>query len=282
MKTAIIDVGGGMRGIYAAGVLDCCLDEHIRFDRGIGISAGSANLSSFFAGQRGRNKQFYIEYSFRKEYMGMHNFLMRKSFLDLDYIYGTLSNSDGENPLDYPALAANPAEFYVLACNALTGETKCFGKEDIAQDRYDVLKASSAIPFVCKPYVIGGIPYYDGALGDTIPIDLALDCDKIVLILTKPRYVLRTSGKDSFFAKRIEKQYPRAAECLRTRAERYNAGVTKAIELEKAGKVLIVAPEDTEGVDTLTRDKEAFERLYTRGYTDGHRIGSFLAEAAVK
>ena len=98
------------------------------------------------------------------------------------------------------------------------------------------MKASSAIPFVCKPYVIGGIPYYDGALGDTIPIDLALDCDKIVLILTKPRHVLRTSGKDSFFAKRIEKQYPRAAECLRTRAERYNAGVTKAIELEKAGK----------------------------------------------
>ena len=57
MKTAIIDVGGGMRGIYAAGVLDCCMDEHVRFDLGIGISAGSANLASFFAGQRGRNKQ---------------------------------------------------------------------------------------------------------------------------------------------------------------------------------------------------------------------------------
>lgn len=282
MKTAIIDVGGGMRGIYAAGVLDCCLDEHIRFDRGIGISAGSANLSSFFAGQRGRNKQFYTEYSFRKEYMSLHNFLTRKSFLDLDYIYGTLSNSDGENPLDYPAIAANPAEFYVLACNALTGETKRFDKNYLAQDRYDVLKASSSIPFVCKPYMIGGVPYYDGALGDTIPIDLALDCDKIVLILTKPRHVLRTSGKDSFFAKRIEKLYPRAAERLRTRAERYNAGVADAIELEKAGKVLIVAPENTEGVDTLTRDKKAFERLYTRGYMDGKRIRSFVGEATVK
>lgn len=27
MKTAIVDVGGGMRGIYAAGVLDCCMDR---------------------------------------------------------------------------------------------------------------------------------------------------------------------------------------------------------------------------------------------------------------
>ena len=27
MKTAIVDVGGGMRGIYTAGVLDYCMDR---------------------------------------------------------------------------------------------------------------------------------------------------------------------------------------------------------------------------------------------------------------
>ena len=47
MKTAIVDVGGGMRGIYAAGVLDYCMDRHITFDLGIGVSAGSANISPF-------------------------------------------------------------------------------------------------------------------------------------------------------------------------------------------------------------------------------------------
>ena len=31
-KTGVVDVGGGMRGIYAAGVLDFCLDAGIRFD----------------------------------------------------------------------------------------------------------------------------------------------------------------------------------------------------------------------------------------------------------
>ena len=55
MKTGIVDVGGGLRGIYAAGVLDYCMDKGIRFDLGIGVSAGSANLSSYAAGQRGRN-----------------------------------------------------------------------------------------------------------------------------------------------------------------------------------------------------------------------------------
>ena len=279
--TGIIDVGGGMRGIYAAGVLDCCLDEKVCFDLGIGISAGSANISSFFAGQRGRNLRYYTEYTFRKEYMSLHNFRTEGSFLDLDYIYSTLSDSDGENPLDYSAIASNPASLLVIACDARTGEAKYFDKNDLAQDNYDIFKASCAIPFVCKPYFIQGVPYYDGALSDTIPLEKAFSsgCDRVVLLLTKPRDFVRTDTKDRFLAARIEKQYPRAAACLRSRAERYNRGVARAKELEKEGRVLIVAPENTEGVDTLTRDKGAFYRLYTRGYRDGHAVREFLEKA---
>ena len=58
-KIGVVDVGGGYRGIYAAGVLDYCMDNGIRFDTGIGVSAGSANLISFAAKQRGRNYTFY-------------------------------------------------------------------------------------------------------------------------------------------------------------------------------------------------------------------------------
>ena len=66
MKIGVVDVGGGFRGVYACGVLDYCLDEKIRFDLGIGVSAGSANLASFIAGQRGRNYLFYTKYGLRK------------------------------------------------------------------------------------------------------------------------------------------------------------------------------------------------------------------------
>ena len=55
MKTGVVDVGGGLRGIYAAGVLDYCMEHGIRFELGIGVSAGSANLASYAAGQIGRN-----------------------------------------------------------------------------------------------------------------------------------------------------------------------------------------------------------------------------------
>ena len=276
MKTALIDVGGGMRGIYAAGVLDCCLDEQVTFDAGIGISAGSANIASFLAHQRGRNKRYFLEYSFRKEYMSLSNYRTKGSFLNLDYIYGTLSNSDGEYPLDYQAIIDNPTILYVLACNAWTGETKIFYKSDLSLDNYDIFKASCAIPSICKPYFIDGIPYFDGALGDTIPLDMVENYDRIVLILKKPKDIIRTSRKDDLLARRIEKQYPKAAEQLHLRAAKYNAGVAKAKELEKSGKLLIIAPENTEGVDTLTRDKGAFLRLYTRGYMDGHQVKEFI------
>ena len=66
MKTEIIDVGGGLRGVYAAGVFDRCLDTGVHFDVGIGVSAGSANILAYAAGQRGRNYTFYAEYPFRK------------------------------------------------------------------------------------------------------------------------------------------------------------------------------------------------------------------------
>ena len=90
MKTGVVDVGGGLRGIYAAGILDYCMDCNIKFDLGIGVSAGSANIASYVAGQRGRNYKFYADYAFRKQYMSVRNFILKKSYVDMDYVYGTL------------------------------------------------------------------------------------------------------------------------------------------------------------------------------------------------
>lgn len=277
MKIGVVDVGGGLRGIYAVGVLDYCMEQNIRFDLGIGVSAGSANLASYASGQRGRNYQFYTEYAFRKQYMSLGNFITKKSFVDMDYVYGTLCSSDGENPLNYIAIRDNPMEFYVVATNALTGEAKYFDKGDIRQDDYDVFKASSAIPLVCKPYSVQGINYFDGALSDPVPVKKAfeLGCDRVVVILTKPENVLRNAKRDKKIAAGIRKKYPVAAEKLCQRAKQYNESVALAKEYARQGKVLIVAPDDTCGVDTLKRDKEALKKLYEKGYKDGQRIENF-------
>ena len=148
-KIGVIDVGGGLRGIYAAGVFDWCMENDVQFDYGIGISAGSANLASYISGQHGRNYPFYEEYSMRKQYMGAGNMLHGGSFLNLQYIYGTLSNAGGENPLNFAKMNTNPAEWYMIATNATTGKPKYFTRSDLHQDDYRVLMASCCIPVAC-------------------------------------------------------------------------------------------------------------------------------------
>ena len=278
MKTGIVDVGGGFRGIYAAGIFDYCMDRDIWFDLVIGVSAGSANAASYLAGQRGRNFTFYTEYALRKEYMGAKNALTKLSYIDLDYVYGTLSSAAGECPLDYQALVDNPAELLVVATNALTGSTRYFDKSHIQQDTYDIFKASSAIPFVCRPYQVDWMPYYDGALGDPVPVEKAFQCgcDRVVVILSRPADRRRVPGRDGFLADRIQRKYPFAAQKLRSRVERYNEGVALAKRYESEGRALIIAPDSICGLDTLSRDTEALKRFYQKGYQDAEAIPAFL------
>lgn len=46
-KTGLVLEGGGMRGIYTAGVLDVFLDHNITVDGVIGVSAGAIHGASF-------------------------------------------------------------------------------------------------------------------------------------------------------------------------------------------------------------------------------------------
>ena len=169
-RVGVIDVGGGLRGAFGAGVLDRCLDEGVSFDVCLGVSAGSGNMVAYLAGQRGRNRLFYTEYPQRKEYMSVRNLVTKGSYLDLDYVYSVLSNSDGEYPLDYDALLANPAALVVVATDALAGKAVYFRKADLRRDDFGILKASSGIPVVCRPCRWEGGTYFDGGIADPVPL----------------------------------------------------------------------------------------------------------------
>ena len=277
-SVGIIDVGGGFRDIYGCGVLDTCMEQGIRFDHCIGVSAGCANLSSYLAGQQGRNLRFYEFYGQRPAYAGPTAVRMTGSFFNLDYVYSTLSNSDGEYPIDFAALQANPASFTMVACNARTGGAKYFTKEDLKQDFYDPIKASCAVPVACQPYVVDGVPYYDGGIVDPIPLKKlrAMGCEKAVLILTRPKTEFRAVSADERPADVLRHLWPNAASRLATRALLYNLQLEQALREEAEGRLLIVAPDDCCGVNTFTRDRILLDRLYRKGLRDGEAIAAFV------
>lgn len=274
----IVDVGGGERGVYGAGVLDFCLARGISFDCCVGVSAGAANLSSYIAEQEGRNFAFYTNYSFRPEYMGFGLAIRTREYVDLDYIYGTLSASDGEYPLDWSTMKASGKQFIIVATDAKTALPVYFTKEDMSQDDYAPIKASSALPLVNKPYPVHGRPCFDGGLSDPIPVRKAFEagCDKVVVVLTRPRDFYRDASRDTRFSRLIALSYPQVAVALANRAGLYNLQLALLKRYEREGRVLIVAPDDIGEMDTLTKDREAIEGLYAKGMRDAFAIEKFL------
>lgn len=278
-KVGIIDVGGGMKGIYGAGVFDYLLDNNIEIPYCIGISAGSANVGSYISKQKGRNKIFYEEYSFEKEYMSLHNFRKKGSYIDLDYVYGTLSNDDGKYPWDYETAMNSSQEMIVVMSNAKTGKAEYFHKKDIVKNDYGMFKASSCIPIACKAYKWHGIEYFDGSLTDPIPIDKAFNdgCSKVIIVLTRPIDYRKKTGKDSLLYKKLSKQYPNMVSKMYDRCDLYNRTLNRIIkDFVNTNKVLIVAPDSTCGVETLKKDKKNLDMLYNKGYQDGEKIKIFL------
>ena len=276
--TGIIDVGGGTRGIYGCGVFDRCLDENVFFDCVIGVSAGSANAISYVARQRGRNYVFYTEYASRPEYMGVKTLLKTGSYIGLEYIYGTLSNSTGEYPLDFDAIRSSPAELEIVATDAATGKPFYFRKEGLERDRYQCLMASSCVPVVCRPYPVNGVLYFDGGVSDPIPYRRALQlgCYRLVVILTKPVTAEPVNRRNGIAGALLRRRYPEAAQAVARCGSVYQCDLNEVRALEEAGKALIVAPDDISNLKTLSSDLTALKTLYNKGYNDAARIASFL------
>lgn len=276
--TAIIDIGGGQRSIYGAGVFDRLLDESIEFDCCIGVSAGSANVASYTSKQKGRNYKFYTEYTLRKEYMSAKNLMTKHSIVDLDFIYSTLSNSGGEYPIDFDTMSKYNGKIFFVATDLKLGKPHYFEKTDLSCDNYKVLNASSALPVLCSPCEIDDNYYFDGGITDPIPFNKAFEegCDKVVVIITRPTDYVNNGKVDMVCSKLVRKKYSNLKKLLINHCNLYNDSIKELIELEKQGKCLIVYPDDCCNVDTLTKNISNMDALYKKGYKDAEKIFDFI------
>lgn len=278
-KIGIVDVGGGMRAAYSSAVFDYCLDHGICFDVLAGVSAGSANIAAYLGKQRGRNLRFYADYSFRRGYMSFSNLMKKGNYLDLEYIYGdALSNTCGEDPLDFEQIMKSGRDFYIVATDAQTGKPVYYRKEDMALNDYGAIKGSSCVPVAAHAFKWKGKCLYDGGLSDPIPYHLCLEngCDKVAVLLTRPRAFRRDPAKDNLPSRLIHHKWPQAAEAMRRRAMTYNRQLDDLEKLVSQGKALIVAPDDIGGMATLTKDRNEILAMYDKGYKDAEAIEAFL------
>jgi len=131
-----------------------------------------------------------------------------------------------------------------------------------------IVQASCAMPLLFPIYHINGQPYLDGGVADGIPWQRALDkgCERVLVVLSRPRDYVRKPDKLLALMRRKYKEYPAFLESMTTRARRYNEDRERMFELERQGRLLVLAPRSTLGVSRTERDPEKLRLLWGAGY----------------
>ena len=271
-----------MKCAYSAGILDAFIKHDIHFDHVYGVSAGASNGITYLAGQFGRCRRFYTSHAATEKYASMKMFFRKGDYFDLKYIYATMSNEGGIDPLDYDTFANSPSDFTCVATDAMTGEAHYFRKSDIRRNHYEPIMASCALPVFCHPIVFEGRTYFDGGLSDSLPYAKAIrdGAERIVVLSSKTGdFEMKPQAHEPFYTIALRK-YPRMIEALRHRYRTYNRQMKGLRQLESRGKARIYFRPSEIAVSTTRVDPDASEALYHAGFYDLEnsleRLRSFL------
>ena len=270
MKTGMVLEGGAVRTIYSTGVCDALLTRSLMTDYVIGVSAGIAYGVSYVSRQPRRNLDIMVNYINDKRYMGMGNLLRRdnRAYFGLEFVYSTIPNQ--LVPFDYDTFAAYPGEVEAVVTNLDTGAAEYFPL-DRRDDKFKLLQATCALPFLFPVFHIQGRPYMDGGAADAIPYERAFakGCDRVIVVLTREREYVRRPEKLQPLIDLAYRKYPKFCDTMRRRADAYNEARQKLFRLEREGRALVFTPTSTEGFHRTERDVDKIKALWKDGWDQG-------------
>ncbi|MDO5089503.1 MAG: patatin family protein, partial [Leptotrichiaceae bacterium] len=155
-KTGLVLEGGGLRGIFTAGVLDFFLEKNIEFDRCIGVSAGSCHACSYLSKQYKRAYNVSVDYLDDKRYCSIYSLIKTGDLFGADFLYREIP--DVLNPIDNEAYLKNNTEFQAVITNCHTGKAEYPYINDMKKD-VNYIRASSSLPFLSQMVRINGELY---------------------------------------------------------------------------------------------------------------------------
>ena len=273
---SLILEGGGMRGVYSAGVLDLLLDKDIDIKYCVGVSAGACNCVSYISKQKKRNYRVNINYINDKRYLSIRNLLLTGSAFGMDMLFDIIPNE--LEVFDHETYINSNAKFFVGSTNCDTGLPEFYNIKDFNIDGYDALKASISLPLVAKIINYDNKNLLDGGIAAPIPVQKAIEdgIEKHVIILTRHRGYKKEKTKIMPIIKRKYKNYPKLVEAIENRYKIYNDTLELINKLEKEGKCFVISPSTPLKVSRFERDKEKLKIVYSQGYEDALKLSENL------
>ncbi len=267
INAGLVLEGGGMKGVYTAGVLDFFIDKGMWFQNCYGVSMGACNLCSYISRQRGRALAVTLDYMDDPNYCGIRPLLktgdlfnVKMAYTDIPYVL---------NPFDFDTAAAYEGNAYAVVTNLETGKAEYIKINDL-KESMDVIRASASMPLVSRNVMLNGKPYLDGGIADSIPIKRSIDDgnQKHVVVMTKEIGYQRKPFAMMPAVKLRYRKYPRIVRDLQLRHTRYNK-VVAYLEREHAkGNLFLIRPTYKSEVDRVEKDKKKLQALYDQGYQE--------------
>lgn len=266
MKIGMVLEGGGMRGLYTAGILDAMLDKNFQVNGIIGVSAGALFGVSYVSKQRGRSLRYNQKYASDPRYMSFKSLITTGDFVNKDFAYYELPLK--LDIFDEESFSKSKTDFYATVTNVETGKPE-YLKIINATIQIEELRASSSLPFCSKIVKINDKLYLDGGISDAIPVNKCLEMgyDKVIVITTRPLNYRKTKS-NQLLPKIFYHRYPNFVKAINTRYQRYNDTLDQLQELEKQNKIFVIRPSKLIKINRLEKNPDKMQEIYNLGLQD--------------
>jgi predicted patatin/cPLA2 family phospholipase len=266
IRTALIIEGGGMRGVYAGGIVTGLEEAGMRnvFDLVVGISSGSAASAYFLSGQAEMGTSIYYEDLANRQFINPRRVW---KMLDVTYVDAVFRQA---KPLDTDAVKQSRSNFLISVTDPATARCQMIDAKDPGVDIVTAIQASSALPVAYNRTVaVGEQEYVDGVIGCGLPLEYTLDqgYDNILVVLNR---VFEAKGEQTPNIEKIIAHLAmrgRFSQELRTayltRNQLYNAGINRVNERISGDTniaVGIVSP-DTMPLSRLETNRELMKQV---------------------
>lgn len=269
MKTGLVLEGGGMRGLFSAGVMDVMMEHGIRFDGIVGVSAGATFGCNYKSHQLGRVLRYNLRFKDDPRYMGLRSLLRTGDLVGAEFSYHTLPNE--LDVFDFDTFINDPAEFHVVCTDVETGEPVYHRIDDMDDEGLDWIRASASIPLVSRPVSLGGHLLLDGGISDSIPLRYfqGQGFDRNVVILTQPKGFFKRRTKLMPLFHLFMRRYPAIVQAMSRRHLMYNDELSYLDDQERRGNILLICPQDTLPIGRTEQKEEKMRRVYGMGRQKG-------------
>ncbi len=282
MKKGLVMEGGAMRGMFTAGVMDVLMENGIKFDGAVGVSAGAAFGCNYKSGQIGRVIRYNTRFIRDKRYSGFKILLKTGNLYSTEFCYGEVPLK--HDVFDFEAYKKNPMEFYVVCTDVESGKAVYHKYTGDEESGFDWIRASASMPLVSEIVRIDGKELLDGGIADSIPVKFFqnIGYDKNVVILTQPKGFVKKKNALLPFMRVKYKKYPNFIKTIENRHNDYNETTKYIFEEEKKGNLFVICPKEQLPVKRTEKDPEKLRETYEIGrrvageYLDG--LKKFLNE----